>query len=249
MRADPETGGFEIWILDLPTGILSRLTPHTCEDPQWSPDSRELVYSSDQKGKLDLYRKEVGGGNEELVFESDEDKWAQQWLKDGSLLFENNSGPVNFYRLPLSGERKPVVLLETEVDKDNPRVSPNERWVAYQSQESGQWEVYIASFPSFGERRQVSNGGGCQPRWRRDGKELFYLGLEGKMRSVEVKGGPSLETNAPRILFQTPLRVDALAAAQYVAARDGERFLFGEPVGEVSKPVTIVLNWTAGVKR
>ena len=142
-----------------------------------------------------------------------------------------------------------MVLLETEVDKDNPRVSPNERWVAYQSQESGQWEVYIASFPSFGERRQVSNGGGCQPRWRRDGKELFYLGLEGKMRSVEVKGGPSLETNAPRILFQTPLRVDALAAAQYVAARDDERFLFGEPVGEVSKPVTIVLNWTAGVKR
>ena len=247
-RTNSEGGTRDLWILDLPTGILSRLTLHASEDPQWSPDSRELVYSSNQKGKLDLYRKVVGGGNEELVFQSEGDKWAQQWFKDGSILFEGESGKV-FYRLPLSGERKPVVLLETEFDKDNPRVSPDERWVAYQSTESGRWEVYVASFPSFEEKRQVSNDGGCQPQWRRDGKELFYLGLQGKMMSVEVKGGPSLETNAPKILFQTPLRVDPTSPAQYVAAGDGERFVFGEPVGESSKPVTILLNWTAGLKR
>jgi len=100
-HANSEGGNQDLWILDLSTNILSRLTLHPSEDPQWSPDSRELVYSSSQKGKLDLYRKVVGGGHEELVLQSDGDKWAQQWLKDGSVLFEGESGKV-FYRIPLS---------------------------------------------------------------------------------------------------------------------------------------------------
>jgi Tol biopolymer transport system component len=245
-RTDPATGKGDTWILEIGTGILSRLTLHTAESPIWSADGRELVYSSTQQGKLDLYRKVVGGSNEELVFQSDEDKWALQGLKDGSVLFE--SGKV-FYRLRLSGARKPVVLLETEFDKDNPRVSPDERWVAYQSTESGRWEVYVASFPSFGDKRQVSNGGGYQPQWRRDGKELFYLSWDGKMMSVDVKGESSLATSSPRALFLTGLQVNATSPPQYVAAADGKRFLFGEAVGENNVPVTVVLNWTAGLKR
>jgi hypothetical protein len=160
----------------------------------------------------------VGGDSEELLFHSDEEKWVYQWFKDGSVLFENFHRI--FYRLPLSGERKPVVLPDTEFYKDNPRVSPDEHWVAYQSEEAGRWEVYIAAFPSFREKRQVSNGGGCQPYWRRDGKELFYLGfggkgLVGKIVSVGVKGGSSIETNLPKSLFQTSLRVDPIASSQY----------------------------------
>jgi Tol biopolymer transport system component len=246
-RTDAKTGKSDVWILEISSGILSRLTLHSAEGMSWSSDGRQLLIGSSQQGKVDLYRKEVGGGEEQLIFRSDEDKYASEWLKDGSVLFENTAGKV-FYRQRPSGERKPEVLLQTEFDKDDPRVSPDGRWIAYCSTESGQWEVYVAAFPSFNEKRQVSNSGGCQPVWRRDGKELFYLDLQGKMTSVEVKGGVAIQTGAPKALFQVPFRTQ-VNESQFDVSGDGKRFLLSLPVGEESKPISVVLNWAAGLKR
>ena len=140
------------------------------------------------------------------------------------------------------------MLLQTEFDKDDPRVSPDGRWIAYCSTESGQWEVYVAAFPTFTEKRQVSNAGGCQTVWRGDGKELFYLDLQGKITSVEVKGDVALQTGAPKALFQVPFRTQ-VNESQFDVSGDGKRFLLSLPVGEESKPISVVLNWTAGLKR
>jgi hypothetical protein len=120
--------------------------------------------------------------------------------------------------------------------------------VAYYSDELGPMEVYLAAFPSFRERRQVSSGGGCQPQWRKDGKELFYLSLGGKMMSVAVKGDTSIEASAPRELFRTGMRVD-INNSQYAVSKDGMRFLFGEPLDAGSSSITVVLNWAAGLRR
>jgi hypothetical protein len=116
------------------------------------------------------------------------------------------------------------------------------------SKESGRPEIHVATFPSFKQKRQVSNGGGCAPHWRKDGKELFYLGLDGKMRSVDLKVESALETSPPRVLFQTGLPVDA-DSEPYEVTGDGKRFLYGEPVGENNVSITVVLNWAAGLKR
>jgi len=247
-RADPQNGTQNIWILELSTGVFSRLTFGTADtDAIWSPDGREMLFNSTPNGKWGLYRKVLGGGAEELLYQSDEPKYAYEWLKDGSIFFINANGKT-FYQLPATGERKPVALLTSEFDKDEPRISPDERWVAYNSLESGRWEVYVAAFPSFAGKRQVSLSGGCQPLWRKDGKELFYLTLDGKLMAAEVKGGETLQTGAPQVLFQTPTRVNPILG-QYRVTADGKRFLLGEPVNEGPEQLTVVLNWDAGLKR
>jgi eukaryotic-like serine/threonine-protein kinase len=247
-RTDPQTGLQNIWILELATGILSRLTFVSTNDSDlvWSPDGREAVFTSTRKGQ-DLYRKTVSGGEEELLFQSGEAKYAYQWLKGGkAILFLNDNGKT-FYQLPLIGERKPLVLLKSQFDKDGLSVSSDERWAAYSSLESGRWEVYVAAFPTFTEKRQISNKGGCQPVWRKDGKELFYLALDGKLMVAEVKAGP-LTTGVPQALFQTSLRVDP-TLHQYNVAADGKKFIIGERINEGVEQFTVVLNWAAGLKR
>jgi Tol biopolymer transport system component len=129
-----------------------------------------------------------------------------------------------------------------------PQVSADGRWVAYETDESGQVQVYVAAFPSFNQKRQVSNGGGCQPHWRKDSKELFYLSLDGKMMSVAVQSNTSIETSAPKEMFRTSMQSDS-SIAQYAVSGDGKRFLFGEPVETGNSPITVVLNWDAGLKR
>jgi hypothetical protein len=127
-------------------------------------------------------------------------------------------------------------------------VSQDGRWVAYESQESGRFEIYVAAYPAFTGKRQVSNAGGCQPLWRRDGRELFYLALDGKLEAVNVRGGATLDTSPPHTLFRAPVTINP-NAGEYCVTGDGKRFIFREPVGETAAPITVVLNWTAGLKR
>ena len=244
-----ETGTFAIGTLELSTGIFFRQTFDPREDVSavWSPDGRELIFSSDRRGdeKYDLYRKTVGGGPEVSILESNEGKFAQQWLKDGSILFASAN---TFYLLPTIRERIPVLLHQTAFREQAARVSSDGRWVAYQSRESGRWEVYIATFPAFAEKKPVSNGGGREPLWRKDGKELFYLSPDGVMMSVGVKRSIRAETGVPKVLFQSPVRMDN-NGQQYAVTGNGTRFIFLEPVEEASKPFTVVINWTAGLNR
>ena len=236
-----------IWLLERATGIATRLSHNNiASDPIWSPDGRQLVFTVFNDLLGNLYRKVIAGGNEEPLFESGENKYPQSWLNDGtSIIFMNQQSAL--YRLRTSGDRKPELLLQNGYQNDEFRLSPDERWIAYNSLESGRWEVYVASFPSFGGKRQVSSGGGCQPHWRKDGKELFYLDLKGKLMAVEVTTDPSLVARAPRPLFQTSILVNPVVD-QYAVTGDGQQFILGTPLGE-EEPITVIFNWTAGLKR
>jgi hypothetical protein len=248
-RTGTQNGTKNIWMLELGTGILSRLTFTSTNEADliWSPDGREVVFSSTRKN-VDLYRKTVGGSEEKLLYQSGEGKYAYYWLKDGkAILFINDFGKT-FYQLPLTGERKPVVLLQSQFEKDGLSISSDSRWATYSSLESGRWEVYLAAFPAFTEKRQISNNGGCQPVWRKDGKELFYLALDGKVMVAEVKRGTTLTTGVPQVLFQSSLQADP-HIHQYNVTGDGKKFIFGERMNQGVEQFTVVLNWAAGLKR
>ncbi|MDA2931469.1 protein kinase, partial [Acidobacteria bacterium AH-259-O06] len=232
----------DTWLLELSSGIFSRFTFSGAGDPIWSPDGRQIAFGSNRKGVTDLFQKTMGGGGEEVLFESEDNKWIEDWSPDGRFIVYILTGGRAVYALPLLEDQKPKLLLETPFDKDEFHLSPDGQWVAYNSNESGRWEVYVASFPEFTEKRQVSKAGGCQALWRADGKELFYLGLDGKMAAVEVKSGSTLETGIPKVLFQTGVRVDPIRD-QYCVTGDGQRFLVKEPVEETAQPIHVVLNW------
>jgi eukaryotic-like serine/threonine-protein kinase len=247
---DPKSLNRDIWLLELASGITSRITtdPGRDGDPVWSPDGRQLMLSSTRNRSTDLYRKTLGGPPEEVFFASKDLKYPSQWLRDDSILYIIQDGKA-FYRIPLTGERKPTVLFESEFDKDQPNVSYDGRWVAYNSLESGRWEVYVASFPGFQERRQISTSGGCQPLWRKDGKEIFYLNLEGKLLSVEMKpAGTQLEPGVPTELFSVPVRVEPIRN-QYAVTGDGRKFYVLENVDQNAPAMTVILNWESRLPR
>jgi DNA-binding winged helix-turn-helix (wHTH) protein/Tol biopolymer transport system component len=233
-----------VWVLDVATGIPGRLTFGPESDPVWSPDGREVVFS-DTLGTL--HRRVIGKKNDDEVLMGNGDgNYPKDWTPDGAaILFIKDDGR-SLYRLPLSGSRRPELLLETPFQKDQFHVSPDGRWIAFNSLESGRWEVYAAAFPSFTDKRQVSRDGGGQPVWRNDGKELFYLSLQGKLMAVDTTLGASLEASDPAILFQVPISVNP-RIDQYAVARDGQRFIFCAPGDSAGQPITVVVNWTAGL--
>lgn len=237
-----------IWLLELSNGILSPFTPNTggaYADAVWSPDSRDLVYVSSRGGKPVLLRKPVGGGAEQVVIPPEGELYPEEWLPDGSILAINANGK-DIFRIPPAGG-KPQSIFHTDFESDEPHVSPDGRWVAYTSNESGQWEIYVAAFPGFNNRRQASNAGGMAPVWRADGKELFYLMPDGKLMAVSFKGGSQPETAAPVELFQSRLRSDH-RYNQYAVTGDGQRFLVYDPVEESDQPFYVLLNWTSLLK-
>jgi eukaryotic-like serine/threonine-protein kinase len=233
-----------VWLIELATGVATRLTFKGSEsDPIWAPDGRELVFLDYRSNNL--RRKMIGNSEDELLLSCSGDAcYGQESAHDGaSILFINQDGR-SLYRLPLSGSRTPELLLETPFPKDQFRVSPDGRWIAFNSLESGRWEVYVASFPSFADKRQVSRGGGGQPLWRKDGKELFYLGLDGNLMAVPTTTGAAFDAGAPAGLFRAPIRVDPLID-QYGVTQDGQRFIFAPFDSAV--PITVLVNWAAGL--
>jgi Tol biopolymer transport system component len=244
-----KTPNRSIWLLELSTGILSPVTPNTDArhgDAVWSSDSRDLVYMSSKGGKPAILRKPAGGGAEQVVISPDAPLYPEQSLSDGSILAVNQNGK-DIVRIPPSGG-KPETLFHTDFESDEPHVSPDGRWIAYACSESGQWEIYIAAFPTFSNRRQASNSGGMAPVWRADGNELLYLKPDGKLMSVGFKGGAQPETSIPVELFQTRLRTDT-RYNQYTVTSDGRRILLYEPVEENDHPYYVLMNWTSLLKR
>lgn len=211
---DPQIKTRDIWIFDLLRGTRTRLTfdPADDLDSIWPPDGTRIAFTSDRAGQRDIYQKPAdGSGSEELLLEEkDGQENVEDWSPYGKYLIYNYQRPtgVHLYVLPLAGDRKPVPFLNTQFRTHQGQFSPNGRWVAYCSAESGRMEVYVQGFtPDSSQARgkwQVSTAGGELPRWRRDGKELFYHYGNGYF-AVDVKtDGSTFEAGIPRLLFEVP---------------------------------------------
>jgi serine/threonine protein kinase len=252
-RLDRPTGFIDIWVHDVSRNTDSRLTsgPGSSINPAWSPDGSKIAFSNNRDGSLILYERNASGVGQEEVLDKDQRfKVPRDWSHDGRYLIEEVSRGAKtglaVWVLPLFGERKPFSYLESEFDEDLPRVSPNGQWLAYQSNETKRNEIYVQSFPKPGGKWQVSTDGGTSPVWSRDGKELFFLGSNGKMMAVDVKSGAGnkFDNGLAKPLFDLPN-----GAASFDVSKDG-RFLIPAPVEQTAgAPITVVVNWAAGLKR
>jgi Tol biopolymer transport system component len=244
-RLDLQLGTRDLWLFDLVRGTSSRLTFDPAEEtnPLWSPDGSRVAFSSSSKGTMDIYQKAAtGAGDAQLLRESRDPKITMDWSPDGRYILYA-SGNRN-WALPLEGERKPIDL--SSISRGgNPRISPNGRWVAYVSIESGRREVHVQNFPLAEGRWQVSTTGGMEPSWRADGKELFYL-LGEKLMAVDVKTDSQVfESGTPKPLFDVRLQTGSWRTRYQVAA-NGQRFLVNVPLDVSSpSPITVVLNWAS----
>jgi Tol biopolymer transport system component len=256
-RDEQQASTTDIWLIELARGAPTRFTfdPSFDIHPIWSPDGSRIVFASDRDGPMNLYQRAASGaGNDEELLKSDDRKFSNDWSADGSFILYQNLHPKtnwDLWILPLSGDQKPFPFLQTEFFEFQGRFSPDGNWIAYTSNESGPWQVYVRSFPASGGKWQVSTEGGAQPQWRRDGRELFYLSTDMKLMAVEVKGdGSTFEPGVPHALFE--LRIPNFPGVRnnYVVAADGQRFLVASIIGEAAAtPITVALNWTADLKR
>jgi Tol biopolymer transport system component len=245
-RLDRATNTWDLWLLDVASRIESRLTfdPADDTDPVWSPDSRQIAFASFRQGHLDIYRKVIGTSKDEVVYADAERKVPEWWLKDGSILYTMNNGK-DYYLIAPEGERKPRLIFHADFSTDEPSVSPDGRWIAFSSLESGRAEIYVAAFPAFTDKRQVSNNAGVQPRWRADGNELCYLSLDNRMMVVDTRTGSSQKTSVPRQLFAERGRPAGFYYDNYGVTADGKRFLVLETVEEGPAPISVIVDWPA----
>jgi Tol biopolymer transport system component len=255
-------GPFSIWLLDFSRGGAgTRFTfgSATEVDPVWSPDGSRIVFSSNRDGPYNLYQKAANGGrDEEVLLKSDENKWATSWSRDGRFLLYTTWSPKtqsDIWALPMSDNKKPIPFLATEFWEGQARFSPDGHWVAYTSYESGQFEVYVRQFSinpagtavETGGKWQISSGFGLDPRWRGDGRELYYLSLDGRVMAVDVATNPVFRAGKPQPLGLVVIpQFDPPGA--WDAAADGKRFLVPATKSGRPEPYTVVLNWQAGLK-
>jgi Tol biopolymer transport system component len=240
----------DLWLLRLSDGVYSRLTSDEGneDDPRWSADSRRLIFDFRGKGKNELREITLGSSAETLVYDGGTHS-LDDWTHDGKYLIYHSRVAPELFVLPLEGERKPRSVRRGGFQTDQVYVSPDGRWVTFGSDESGQWEVYVAAFPSFTEQRQISREGGAQPTWRKDGRELFYLSPNRQMMAVEVRSGATLETDVPKPLFQTSIPYQTNLDL-YAVTRDGQRFLAVEPSGEAAKEsLNVITNWASALEK
>jgi eukaryotic-like serine/threonine-protein kinase len=243
----------DIWIRDLARGVTQRFTfdPAAERIPLWSPDGRRIVFTSSAKGPGDLYIKDASGAQDaEVLLASPDFKIASDWSRDGAYLLYSDQGKEtgwDMWALPMKGDRKPFPIRKTNFGELFATFSPDARFVAYQSNESGRAEVYVQEFPEARHKWQVSTSGGTTPYWRGDGRELFYRSSAGVM-AVPVQTTPEFKAGNPTELFQAPFAV-GLGRSHFWPTPDGQRFLvLAAPGNETVKPASILLNWTAALK-
>jgi Tol biopolymer transport system component len=261
-----DQAGSDIWLLDVARGVHTRFTFDTKSlRPTWSPDGTRLVFSSTRDGSVNIYQKDSSGsGNEELLSKSGN---PEGWSPDGRYLLyivlDPKTNDRDLWVLPDPAgppeNHKPIPYLQTPFSEGQGRFSPDGHWIAYISNESGpaQYQIYVQSFPAGAGKFQVSTGaGGTQPRWRRDGKEIFYLAADGKLMAVETQTTPRFEARAPKPLFDPRISRGGLAPYvfyRYDVTADGTRFLVNSAPttteSSASAPITVVVNWLAALKR
>jgi Tol biopolymer transport system component/tRNA A-37 threonylcarbamoyl transferase component Bud32 len=252
---DPRTHLGDLWLFNIARKTWTRFTFQPCPGagiPVWSPDSRRIVFGANRNGLSDIYLKNSdGSGTEEvLVPAAGADKTPWDWSSDGRfILFQSDEKNVaKLFVLSVEGRGRPTPLSQTQFNEWSARFSPDGRWIAYVSDESGRPEVYIRTFSAGSGKWQVSTAGGRDPQWRRDGRELFYLAAENKLMSVEINSGDRFQAGLPQVLFLMP---EGSVEGLYQVSADGKRFLIDPLAGmnETVKPIDVVLNWTAALKR
>jgi len=263
-RSGSETG---IWILDLLRGVSTRFTFDLAPDsaPVWSPDGSRVAFAAYRAGGEGLYQKTTNGTGKEqaLVSVTGDPKLPDDWSRDGRFLLYTQQDPqthADLWALPLASDGTPsgtaTPFANTAFSEEQGRFSPDTRWIAYASDESGRSEIYIQAFPAppnGGSKTVISRDGGSQPRWRRDGKELFYSSPDGKLMAVDVTEGPTFKASVPRTLFQVPIaqighNEGGLQVLGWDVAPDGNRFLI-DTATTSSESVTVVLNWAAELEK
>ncbi len=253
----------DIWLFDLARGVHTRFTfSQSARDAVWSPDGSRLAYSSTTPTGTGLFVKSAtSASKEELLLDSAEMKRPWSWSGDGRFLayMRHEGQPVkdkfDIWILPLFGDRKPFPFLQSDYDTGTPSFSPNGRWIAYTSRESGSAEVYVASFPDGATKLQVSNQGGFSPVWRRDGKELFYLSMGGQLMAVGIANeGSILRLATPESLFLMGFSLSRggtpLSQRQpFDVLPKGDRFAVTSYATLEAEPLTLVMNWDAKLKK
>jgi Tol biopolymer transport system component len=245
VRTDTEDsrGNRDLWDMDLTSGVVSRLTtdPALDSDPSWSPDERRLAFTSARAGLNGVFVKDVHSGAEAPLVVWKEHLMVDQWTPDGQFIIFRNAGRA-VWAVPVSGDPKPRMLIDTPYVEDEVHVSPDGRWVAFNADEAGRWEVFVAAFPAFTAKRQISGDGGVQPQWRGDGRELFYLTSDGTMMAVRVTPGTEFVSGPPSRLFSARIQPNP-NLPQYAVTADGQRFLGLEQAEGERNTLTFLLNW------
>jgi eukaryotic-like serine/threonine-protein kinase len=251
----PDAGGqYDIWALDVARGVASRVTsgPGNKRDPVWAPDGRSIAFIARTDKGAELRRKGLRASDAETVVASSElEEVPEYWLPSGDALLTLRRDPrrdeQSVWLLPLGGGDPEAVLTGSRLDE--PQLSPDGRWLAYVSSEAGTDDVYIEPFRREGDRVRVSVAGGGQPKWRHDGRELYFVSLANRLMAVDVRAaGERLDVSLPVELFEL-YGIQGTGLDDYAPSGDGQRFLVKVPVGEDRRPALHVLtNWTSLVR-
>ena len=251
LDADARDG--EIWLLQSSRNTISRYTydPHSDMAPQWSSDGTKIAFGSNRKGGgVDLYVKTAATTPEKLLFSPPmpAEAWPCGWAPDGSYLIyaliQNSNSDLWYW--PISGDQKPHALFETPFFEYQAQVSPDGRWLAYVSNETGREEVYVQPMPPTGVKWQISNGGGWEPRWRGDGKEIFLIAADERLMAVEVRAEETFEAGILKPLFKLHERFMGPQRFNYDVSQDGQRFLINTLLDTTqTRPVHLIFNWKA----
>jgi len=244
---DPASQNTDIWTYDLDSKSAKHLTfdPPIESLATWSPDGSRVIFSSNRSQVFDLFMKNSdGSGEEKLIPQDGPDRFPTDWSRDGRYIVYERGSSLWYLTLP---DMHAAEFMKASATVKEGQFSPDGKWLAYASNESGRWEVYVTSFPEAHGKWQISNAGGDQPRWRTNGKELFYLSNDGKMMAVSVQTGANFDAGTPAALFQTSPRDMAATSEQfaYDVSHDGQKFLINTQLKTATMPMSVVQNWAA----
>jgi Tol biopolymer transport system component len=240
-----------IWLMDVTRPVIEPLLA-LGNQPVWSRDGSQIAFAASKSSRLlDLYvARADGNGRDELLLSTAQTKTASDWSPSGDVLLFRSIDPISksdLWALPMHGEHKPWVVLKTDADERDAQFSPDGQWIAYESDRSGRSEIFLQRFSKPGPARLISSGGGTQVRWRRDGREIFYIREDGTLMVVAIENlsaDPSVEPSVgtPAALFTIPVVAGGPGLQQYTPSPDGRRFLVNVN-RERPEPINVVLHW------